>query len=51
VRFANSVAPIIALFTLGREGYRLFYVGVGKVTGRPYGRRKTDRRMNNDAEE
>jgi len=46
--------PIIAayiLFALGREGYRLFYVGVGKVTGRPYGRRKTDRRMNNDAEE
>lgn len=46
--------PLIAayiLFTLGREGYRLFYVGVGKVTGRPYGRRKTDRKIDDDAEE
>jgi CDP-diacylglycerol--serine O-phosphatidyltransferase len=31
------------LFGMGREVYRLFYVGVEKVTGRPYGRRKTDR--------
>jgi len=46
--------PIVVayiLFGLGREGYRLFYVGVGKVTGRPYGRRKTDRRIDDDAEE
>jgi CDP-diacylglycerol--serine O-phosphatidyltransferase len=46
--------PLIAvhiLFGLGREGYRLFYVGVGKVTGRPYGRRKTDRKIDDDASE
>ena len=46
--------PLIAthiLFGLVREGYRLFYVGVGKVTGRPYGRRKTDRKIDDDAEE
>ncbi len=38
--------PILAsyiLFGMGRELYRLFSVGVGRVTGRPYGRRKTDR--------
>jgi CDP-diacylglycerol--serine O-phosphatidyltransferase len=46
--------PLVAthiLFGLAREGYRLFYVGVGKVTGRPYGRRKTDRKIDDDAEE
>lgn len=45
--------PIVAayiLFGLVREGYRLFFLGVGKVTGRPYGRRKTDKRIENDAE-
>ncbi len=31
------------LFGMVREVYRLFYVGVGKVTGRPHGRRKTDK--------
>jgi CDP-diacylglycerol--serine O-phosphatidyltransferase len=31
------------LFGMGREVYRLFYVGVEKVTGRPHGRRKTDK--------
>lgn len=39
--------PVIAayiLFGLVREAYRLFFLGVGKVTGRPYRRRKTDRR-------
>ncbi len=38
------------LFGLVREGYRLFFLGVGKVTGRPYGRRKTDRRNLDDSE-
>jgi CDP-diacylglycerol--serine O-phosphatidyltransferase len=45
--------PFVAayiLFGLGREGYRLFYLGVGKVTGRPYGRRKTDRRNDDEPE-
>jgi CDP-diacylglycerol---serine O-phosphatidyltransferase len=45
--------PLVAayiLFALGREGYRLFYMGVGKVTGRPYGRRKTDRRNADESE-
>lgn len=45
--------PLVAayiLFGLVREGYRLFFVGVGKVTGRPYGRRKTDRRNLDDSE-
>jgi CDP-diacylglycerol--serine O-phosphatidyltransferase len=39
--------PFIAvyiLFGLVREAYRLFFLGVGKVTGRPYGRRSTDRK-------
>lgn len=38
--------PILAsyiLFGMVRELYRLFSAGVGKVTGRPLGRRKTDR--------
>lgn len=38
--------PFIALYILYgllREAYRLFYLGVGKVTGRPYRRRKEDR--------
>lgn len=37
--------PVIAafiLFGLVREVYRLLFLGVGKVTGRPYHRRKTD---------
>jgi len=38
------------LFAVGREAYRLFYLGVGKVTGRPYGRRSTDREMQDDAD-
>ena len=32
------------LFGLVREAYRLFYLGVGKVTGRPYSRRSTDKK-------
>jgi len=38
--------PILAsyiLFGIGRELYRLFSSGVGRVTGRQFGRRKTDR--------
>jgi len=38
--------PILAsyiLFGMARELYRLFSAGVGKVTGRQFGRRKTDR--------
>ncbi|MEW5795846.1 MAG: CDP-diacylglycerol--serine O-phosphatidyltransferase [Candidatus Zixiibacteriota bacterium] len=45
--------PMVAayiLFGLAREAYRLFYVGVGKVTGRPYGRRKTDRKIIDESE-
>jgi len=39
------------LFGMVREGYRLLNVGVGKVTGRPYGRRKTDQvQQGNDDE-
>jgi CDP-diacylglycerol--serine O-phosphatidyltransferase len=37
--------PVVAayiLFGLVREAYRLFFVGVGRVTGRPPRRRKTD---------
>lgn len=43
--------PVIAgyiLFGVIREIYRLAFVGVGKVTGRQYGRRMTDREDNND---
>jgi len=39
--------PVIAsyiLFGLIREAYRLFFLGVGRVTGRPHQRRSTDRR-------
>lgn len=39
--------PIVAayiLFGIVREAYRLLYLGVGKVTGREYGRRETDER-------
>ena len=39
-----SVALYI-LFGLVREAYRLFYLGVGKMTRRPYGRRSTDRKQ------
>lgn len=45
--------PVIAsyiLFGLVREAYRLFFLGVGKVTGRPYRRRKTDRETRNGDE-
>lgn len=38
--------PILSLYILygvAREIYRLFSMGVGKVTGRQYGRRKTDK--------
>lgn len=38
--------PFIALYILYgvvREVYRLLYLGVGKMTGRPYSRRKEDR--------
>ncbi len=43
--------PILAayiLFGMIREIYRLSYVGVGKVTGRQYGRRMTDRKNMKD---
>jgi CDP-diacylglycerol--serine O-phosphatidyltransferase len=45
--------PFIAvyiLFGLVREAYRLFFLGVGKVTGKPYGRRSTDRKKPNATE-
>ncbi len=45
--------PFLALYILfgmTRELYRLVYASVGKVTGRPYGRRKTDR-MDTDGRE
>jgi CDP-diacylglycerol--serine O-phosphatidyltransferase len=38
------------LFGMTRELYRLAYASVGRVTGRPYGRRKTDR-MDSDGRE
>ncbi len=43
--------PVLALYILfgmAREIYRLFYVGVGKVTGREHSRRKTDKGMNDE---
>lgn len=43
--------PVLAIYILYgmiREMYRLGYAGVGKVTKRPYRRRKTDRINNND---
>ena len=43
--------PVFALYILSgmvREVFRLFHVGVGKVTGRPYERRKNDTRENNE---
>jgi phosphatidylserine synthase len=36
------VFALYILFGMVREMFRLFYVGVGKVTGRPYERRKND---------
>lgn len=36
------------LFGMTREVYRLFTVGVERVTGRPYERRKTDRRKDDE---
>jgi len=39
--------PVVALYILfgmARELFRLFHLGVGKVRGRPYGRRRTDKR-------
>lgn len=41
--------PVVALYILfgmAREMFRLFHVGVGKVTGRQHGRRRTDRKDN-----
>ncbi len=46
--FPISAAYI--LFGVIREIYRISYMGVGKVTGHHYGRRKTDREDNNDEE-
>ncbi len=43
--------PVIAsyiLFGLIREAYRLFFLGVGKVTGRPPLRRESDKERRND---
>jgi len=43
--------PMVALYILfgmARELFRLFHLGVGKVTGRPDGRRKTDKRIDNE---
>jgi CDP-diacylglycerol---serine O-phosphatidyltransferase len=37
------LCALYILFGLIREFYRLFSMGVGKVTGRQFGRRKTDR--------
>ncbi|RKX26876.1 MAG: hypothetical protein DRP45_02470 [Candidatus Zixiibacteriota bacterium] len=45
--------PLVAsyiLFGLVREAYRLLYLGVGKVTGRPQQRRKEDRKAGNGRE-
>ncbi len=42
------VCALYILFGMGREVFRLFHVGVGKVTGRPYGRRKTDRGISDE---
>ncbi|UCE23637.1 MAG: CDP-diacylglycerol--serine O-phosphatidyltransferase [Candidatus Zixiibacteriota bacterium] len=42
------VCALYILFGMGREVFRLFYVGVGKVTGRPHGRRKTDRGISDE---
>lgn len=41
------ILSIYILFGMIREIYRLTYVGVGKVTGGQYGRRKTDREDDN----
>jgi len=43
--------PVVAsyiLFGMARELFRLFNIGVGKVTGRPHGRRRTDKRIDNE---
>lgn len=43
--------PVVALYILfgmAREMYRLFHVGVGKVTGRPYERRKGNTGTDNE---
>jgi CDP-diacylglycerol--serine O-phosphatidyltransferase len=37
------VCALYILFGMAREVFRLFHLGVGRVTGRPHGRRKTDR--------
>lgn len=42
------VVVLYILFGMVRELFRLFHLGVGKVTGRPYGRRQTDKRMDNE---
>jgi CDP-diacylglycerol--serine O-phosphatidyltransferase len=46
--------PIVSLYILygiAREFHRLFHVGVGKVTGRSYRRRKTDKDINDESEQ
>ncbi len=42
------VFALYILFGMAREMYRLFHIGVGKVTGRSYDRRKNDRGNIND---
>jgi CDP-diacylglycerol--serine O-phosphatidyltransferase len=42
------VCALYILFGMAREVFRLFHLGVGKVTGRPYGRRRTDRGMSDE---
>lgn len=46
--------PLVSLYILYgmiKEFYRLFNVGVGKVTGRTYRRRKTDKEVNDESEQ
>jgi CDP-diacylglycerol--serine O-phosphatidyltransferase len=42
------VFSLYILFGMIREGYRLFYAGIGRVTGRPYGRRRTDKGLDDE---
>ncbi len=46
--------PIVSLYILygiAKEFYRLFHVGVGKVTGRGYRRRRTDKDITDESEQ
>jgi len=46
--------PVVSLYILYgiiKEFYRLFYVGVGKVTRRTHRRRKTDKELKNESEQ